>query len=88
MSLRHLTRLQNRTLADLLIGAAKAMGVAALLGLFFPSAAQDWGVEHLVGALLIAILLAILGFSILGRVGEAGGLEGGGRSEPKGRRRK
>lgn len=87
MSLRHLTRLQNRTLADLLIGAAKAMGVAALLALFFPSAAQQWGVGDMVGTLVVAILLAVLGFLMLGRVGEEVGREGGGKTGPRGRRR-
>jgi len=70
MDLRHLTRNQNKALADLLFATAKAVGAAAMIALFFPSAGQDWSLAYLFGALVAAFLLAALGISIVGRIGE------------------
>ncbi len=70
MSLRHLTGVQNKALADLLFATAKTVGAAAVIALFFPSAGQDWPLGYLFGALVCALLLSVLGILILGRAGD------------------
>ena len=85
MSFRHLSPKQNNELAALLLAAAKGLGVATILALFFGGVGvADHPIEW-VAAVAATILLGALGILIIGRVERDTATVG--RSVPRTRRK-
>ncbi len=65
MTVRHLNEPQNTKLADLLLGAAKTIGVGSIIAFLYPPAGLDRSLLYLATGLIVASVLASIGLSLV-----------------------